>query len=268
MSDLNPTSPSASQPQPAPTPETPNPTPATPPPPPTPIRPPSFYCRHLHASGLRCGSPALRHEEFCYFHHTSRRRAPDPRTHPRELPYGHSPKDATLDFTLLPEDRASLLLTYHQVILALGANRIDTKRAALIIQALQGINAVLPKPPRQSTAGRSHADPSYTESLGDAAAAPAADPNTQPLEDIVDDPDHGLLAPVAPVISDDEAHKSLLQKFIDYCDNPPNQCPRCLEADKIAYNKREAKRLLDERAAGVDPETQVWHDFPGPQPTP
>jgi hypothetical protein len=32
-----------------------------------------FLCRHIHTSGRRCGSPALRGEPFCYHHHTTRR---------------------------------------------------------------------------------------------------------------------------------------------------------------------------------------------------
>ena len=35
-----------------------------------------FLCRHIHTSGSRCGSPALRGESFCYYHHTTRRPAP------------------------------------------------------------------------------------------------------------------------------------------------------------------------------------------------
>jgi len=33
-------------------------------------------CRHFHASGRRCGSPALRGEQFCYYHHPNRRPGP------------------------------------------------------------------------------------------------------------------------------------------------------------------------------------------------
>ena len=34
--------------------------------------PTRFQCRHILANGLRCRAVCLRHEEFCYFHHTSR----------------------------------------------------------------------------------------------------------------------------------------------------------------------------------------------------
>jgi hypothetical protein len=29
-----------------------------------------YRCRHIHAAGHQCGSPALRNEHFCYYHHT------------------------------------------------------------------------------------------------------------------------------------------------------------------------------------------------------
>ncbi|HEY6374724.1 MAG TPA: hypothetical protein VIX90_04285, partial [Edaphobacter sp.] len=57
-----------------------------------------YQCRHIFTEGRRCGSPSLRHEDFCYYHHTTRRPAPDPRT--REDRYA---------FDLpLPEDRAAI----------------------------------------------------------------------------------------------------------------------------------------------------------------
>ena len=60
-----------------------------------------FQCRHIHAAGRQCGSPALRNEQFCYFHHTTR------------LPKksgGFRYLDATEPFELpLVEDRASAL---------------------------------------------------------------------------------------------------------------------------------------------------------------
>ncbi len=39
--------------------------------------PKPYQCRHLFTDGHQCGSPALRGEELCYFHHTARR--PNPR---------------------------------------------------------------------------------------------------------------------------------------------------------------------------------------------
>ena len=42
--------------------------------------PTRMQCRHILASGLRCGSPALKAENFCYYHHTTRRPIARPAT--------------------------------------------------------------------------------------------------------------------------------------------------------------------------------------------
>ncbi|RSL15183.1 hypothetical protein EDE15_0661 [Edaphobacter aggregans] len=36
--------------------------------------PKRYQCRHIFTDGHSCGSPCLRHEDFCYYHHTTRRR--------------------------------------------------------------------------------------------------------------------------------------------------------------------------------------------------
>ena len=38
-------------------------------------------CRHIHTRGTRCGSPALRGHDFCFYHDRSRREAPDAHGH-------------------------------------------------------------------------------------------------------------------------------------------------------------------------------------------
>jgi hypothetical protein len=57
-------------------------------------------CRHIHTAGNQCGSPALRNEIFCYYHHTTRR--------PKAAPGGFRYLNATEPFQLpIIEDRAS-----------------------------------------------------------------------------------------------------------------------------------------------------------------
>ena len=34
--------------------------------------PKRYRCRHIFIDGRRCGSPSLRREPFCYYHHTTR----------------------------------------------------------------------------------------------------------------------------------------------------------------------------------------------------
>ena len=83
-------------------------------------------CEHIKANGLRCGSPALRQRRYCYFHfcaHDLRRRR---RQHP------NSP------FVLpLLEDANSIQMAIQQVAEAVLEERIDNKRAGLVLFALQ-----------------------------------------------------------------------------------------------------------------------------------
>jgi hypothetical protein len=79
-------------------------------------------CTHIKASGVRCGSPALR-GEFCYFHqrmHRGVRTPPQARLHP------------IANF----EDEESIQFALMEVTNALMRNTIDLKRATLILRAL------------------------------------------------------------------------------------------------------------------------------------
>ena len=83
----------------------------------------SHSCTHIKATGVRCGSPSLRGEQFCYFHqhaHRGVRRPPQSRLHP----------------IALIEDEESIQYALMEVINALMRNTIDYKRATLIIRAL------------------------------------------------------------------------------------------------------------------------------------
>jgi len=80
-------------------------------------------CTHIKVTGVQCGSPALRGEQFCYFHqnaHRGVRRPPQSRLHP----------------IALIEDEESIQFALMEVINALMRNTIDYERANLIIRAL------------------------------------------------------------------------------------------------------------------------------------
>lgn len=80
-------------------------------------------CTHIRVTGVRCNSPALRGEQFCYFHqnaHRGVRRPPQSRLHP----------------IAMIEDEESIQYALMEVINALMRNTIDVKRASLIIRAL------------------------------------------------------------------------------------------------------------------------------------
>jgi hypothetical protein len=132
-------------------------------------------CRYVRASGGRCDLPAVNDGNWCYFHtrvqerQTSRHthRNPDGRFAALPVPgqdgdlpaadtetvdYGpypvgttakpspETPESAILDLSS-PEDPVSIQLAIMDVAQALAANRIDTKRAGLLLYALQVASA-------------------------------------------------------------------------------------------------------------------------------
>ena len=83
-------------------------------------------CEHIKANGLRCGSPSLRQRRYCYFHfcaHDLRRRRRQQPNAPFVLP--------------LLEDANSIQMAIQQVAEAVLEERIDNKRAGLLLFALQ-----------------------------------------------------------------------------------------------------------------------------------
>jgi hypothetical protein len=136
-----------------------------------------YRCRHIHAAGHQCGSPALRHEHFCYYHHTTRRPAPAD----RKFRY----IDAGEPFVLpVVEDRTSALQVASHLLSRIASNDLDPTRAGKLLYCLQIIGGFLPREPRPA-----------------AAATPEPTPKPQPLvEDLVLDQTHGLLAPLTELL--------------------------------------------------------------------
>jgi len=102
-------------------------------------------CRHIKTNGRRCKSPSLGLSAFCYFHSRLLRRhrnlletasvlpanRPGAMDSATETPQS-LPEAAPLELDLPPlEDVESLLVT------ALARNRIDSKRAAVLLYGLQ-----------------------------------------------------------------------------------------------------------------------------------
>jgi hypothetical protein len=83
----------------------------------------SRSCSHIKVTGIRCGSPSLRGEQFCYFHQRMHRGV-------------HTPPQARLHPVALIEDEESIQVALMEVINALMRNTIDLKRATLILRAL------------------------------------------------------------------------------------------------------------------------------------
>jgi hypothetical protein len=79
----------------------------------------------------RCGSPALRGESFCYYHHPTR--APVRNLHERR-----ARRLARQAFTLdYPTNQDELQFVLRDLVTRLAANEIDPRRAGQIIYALQ-----------------------------------------------------------------------------------------------------------------------------------
>ena len=87
------------------------------------VNPNTRVCTHVKVNGVRCGSPALRQEVFCYFHQRmirGVRTPPKSRLHP------------IANF----EDTQAIQASLMEVVNALVRNHIDVPRARLILRAL------------------------------------------------------------------------------------------------------------------------------------
>jgi hypothetical protein len=94
-------------------------------------------CEHIKASGEFCGSPALRGRRYCYFHLTQiGRRLRAERVHAKAMA---NSVDASVVPLELPafEDANSIQIALMQVVDAILQNRLDPKRAGLVLYALQ-----------------------------------------------------------------------------------------------------------------------------------
>jgi hypothetical protein len=98
--------------------------------------PKRFQCRHIFTDGHRCGSPCLRGEAFCYYHHTTRR--------PIQNPEHRRARTSTFHLSL-PEDRSAIQSSIGEILQRIAANEIDPKRAGLLLYGLQIASLNLPK---------------------------------------------------------------------------------------------------------------------------
>src|SRR5713101_3087869 len=88
-----------------------------------PVHPNVKVCTHIKVTGVRCGSPALRGEQFCYFH--------------QRMMHGvQMPTNARLHPIALVENEEAIQSSLMEVINALARNTIDFRRAELILKAL------------------------------------------------------------------------------------------------------------------------------------
>ena len=88
-----------------------------------------LVCRHIKSNGIRCGSPALRGNAFCYYHCKSHAAS----------------RIGSMDNVYLPvgEDPAAIQIALSQTIQAMLAHRITTKQAGLMLYSLGVASSVL-----------------------------------------------------------------------------------------------------------------------------
>jgi hypothetical protein len=99
-----------------------------------------FQCRHIFPDGHRCGSPCLRSEELCYYHHTTRRPIADaPARKARRGAFSLNLADLV--------DRSGIQLAIAEVLQRIASNDIDPRRAGLLLYGIQTASLNLPKPP-------------------------------------------------------------------------------------------------------------------------
>jgi len=108
-------------------------------------------CRHIKTNGRRCKSPSLGLSAFCYFHSRLLRRHKHLLETAPVLPANHPgapasaagtpqylPEAVPLELDLPPlEDVESIQVSISLLVAALARNRIDSKRAAVLLYGLQ-----------------------------------------------------------------------------------------------------------------------------------
>jgi len=134
-------------------------------------QPARLRCRHILTSGLRCQSPCLRQQEFCYFHHTTRR--------PVAAPRKRRSRSSTFELAH-PEDRDTIQTSIGEVLRRIAGNDIDLRRAGLLLYGLQIASSNLPRVKTLPTPPSRDAEDALDS-----------------VEEIILDPTHGPLAPRA-----------------------------------------------------------------------
>ena len=97
----------------------------------------------IFADGVQCGSPALTEEQFCYYHHETRKPVADPQ-------YRKARRN-TFDLPA-PTNRDSIQGSLSEIFLRIASNEIDLRRAGLLLYCLHiattNLKAKPTKPPR------------------------------------------------------------------------------------------------------------------------
>ena len=102
-------------------------------------------CQHIKPSGKRCGSPAVKDREFCYYHIRQEESLPAL----RDMYIGYNPKAAPGEYPVMGfptpalEDAAAIQIGFMQVLHGVASNKLDVAKAGRMLSALHGASANL-----------------------------------------------------------------------------------------------------------------------------
>jgi len=92
-------------------------------------------------TGERCGSPAVRDEDYCYYHRAVRKRVPRNNLH-LILWNPQADKSERFEYEMpYPEDPESLQIAFSQFIHVVSQEEMKVERARLVLSALHGAAA-------------------------------------------------------------------------------------------------------------------------------
>ena len=208
--------------------------------------PKQYQCRHIFTDGRRCASPCLRQEEFCYYHHTTRRPVADPRQ--------RRSRRSTFDLPH-PEDRSAIQSSIGEVLRRIASNEIDPRRAGLLLYGLQIASINLPRPSRTAGQSRYNGRSRYIERLRNERDEEDI-PETTLVEEIVIDPKLGTVAPRAEVVEKEE-HLSSIGRLLRDLDRQQEEEER-EEAEAAA----EAAKLRSDALAAQPPALEQSGEAP------
>jgi len=87
-----------------------------------------YQCHHIFPDNARCGSPRMRQEQFCYYHHDSRR--------PVARPHERLARRSTFSL-FTPGSHDAIQESLGELLIRIAANDIDPRRAGLLLYCLQ-----------------------------------------------------------------------------------------------------------------------------------
>lgn len=100
-------------------------------------------CEHVKPGGVRCGSPALSDQKYCHYHEGVHRVVPYTNLFVMQWnPTREAEPYNPCEFPF-PEDAAAIQIGFMQLINGVAQQRIDIRRAKLILSALHGAAANL-----------------------------------------------------------------------------------------------------------------------------